>query len=67
VQLTAAGLGLALWGLQSLAHPPLVVALFAAGLSWVVLLVVTRNDLLVHETFPELASLPVVGRVLAPR
>jgi O-antigen/teichoic acid export membrane protein len=65
VQATAVALALVLWAVQALLAPPFVVGLLVAAVCAAVLLVTSRRRLRVHETFPELASVPILGRLLA--
>lgn len=62
----AAGFGVALWALQVVADPPMAVALVLVALVSVALVVLTRRRLRVHETFPELAAVPLLGKLLSP-
>ena len=45
--------------------PPLPVALAAAALAWVVVLLGSRRSLEAADLFPELARLPLIGRLVA--
>lgn len=61
----AAGLGAALWASQVAFDPPFVLAVLISGVASIALVLLTRRRLRVHETFPELESIPVLGRLLA--
>jgi O-antigen/teichoic acid export membrane protein len=54
----------ALWALQVLVQPGLIVALVAAALVSLAVLVVSRNALELRDTFPELRRVPVVRWLL---
>ena len=51
----------ALWGLQLLVHPRVIVAVAAAMAASVVVLAVSRAPLQLTATFPELRRIPLVG------
>lgn len=54
----------ALWAFQLLVSPGFVLGLVAAGLVSFAVLMGSRNALRLRESFPELARLPLLGRVL---
>lgn len=53
-----------LGAIEAVAHPPLLVALALCGTAGVVLLRVNRRRLRLADTFPEVARLPLLARVL---
>ncbi len=58
------GLALALWGFQLVVHPGLVVTLVVVAAASAYLLLATRRNLELAETFPELRRLPLLGRLV---
>jgi O-antigen/teichoic acid export membrane protein len=66
---TVAAVAAALWLIQWLWSPPLYLGLVVAALASCLVLALNRRFLAVHETFPELLRVPLLGRWLlgAPR
>jgi O-antigen/teichoic acid export membrane protein len=62
VAMLAAGLGLIQWWLS----PPLYLGLILAALASACLLAMNLRQLAVHESFPELLRIPLLGRWLVP-
>jgi O-antigen/teichoic acid export membrane protein len=55
---------LALWAVQVLVHPGLVLGLAAAAVAWAVVLMASRSAMELGETFPELQRVPLVRRLV---
>lgn len=55
---------LALWAFQVLVEPGVVLCLLAAGAASLIVLYASRSSLELTETFPELARIPILGRLL---
>ena len=64
VYLLVAGATGAVWLFEVGLGPPLPVALVAAAVAWVVVLLGSRRSLEAAELFPELARLPLIGRLV---
>jgi O-antigen/teichoic acid export membrane protein len=56
----------ALWVIQLLTDPGLVIGVLAAAVASLVVLAVSRSALDLHETFPELRKVPVVRWLVQP-
>jgi O-antigen/teichoic acid export membrane protein len=55
---------LALWAFQLTVEPGIVMCLLAAGAASLIVLYASRSSLELTETFPELARIPMLGRLL---
>jgi O-antigen/teichoic acid export membrane protein len=64
VYLLVAAATAAVWIFDVVLGPPLIVGLAAGGIAWVVVLLASRSSLEAADLFPELAKIPLIGRLV---